>query len=181
MTINVIKAWQILKKLFSSYESKILNDLFIKLWIIILIINQNVIDYVRRFKKTLQDIRRMIVEMFINDNILILYFHLDLDAKYEQYQKHYAQTHDIMFVELNFERRINYAINKFLNICVNHFVFVEFVVIMTIIVFIFAFAIKNLIIIQMKKCTHCERYYHVKSECRDEHSHLKRNHQSRKD
>ncbi len=37
--INVIKTWQIFKKSFSSCESKILNDLFIKLWIIILIIS----------------------------------------------------------------------------------------------------------------------------------------------
>jgi hypothetical protein len=37
--INVIKTWQIFKKSFSSCESKILNNLFIKLWIIILIIN----------------------------------------------------------------------------------------------------------------------------------------------
>jgi hypothetical protein len=51
---------------------------------------------------------------------------------------------------------------------------------MTIIVFIFAFAIKNVIIIQMKKCTHCDRHYHVKNECRNKHSHLKRDHQSRK-
>ncbi len=51
--INVIKTWQILKKSFSSCESKILNDLLIKLWIITLIISQNVIDYARRFKKTL--------------------------------------------------------------------------------------------------------------------------------
>ncbi len=179
--INVTKAWQILKKSFSSCESKILNDLFIKLWIIILIISQNVIDYARRFKKTLQDIWRIITKMLINDNILILYFHLDLDAKYEQYRKHYAQTHDIVSVEFNLERRINYAINKFLNICVNRFVFVEFVVIMTIIVFISAFAIKNVIIIQMKKCTHCDRHYHVKSECRNKHSHLKQKYQSRKD
>ncbi len=179
--INVIRAWQILKKSFSSCESKVLNDLLIKLWIIILVISQNVIDYVRRFKRTLQDIREMITEVLINDNILILYFHLDLDAKYEQYREHYAQTHDIVFVEFNLEKKINYAINKFLNICVNRFVFVEFVVIMTVIVSIFAFAIKNLIIIQMKKCTHCERYYHVKSECRNKHFHLKRNHQSRKD
>ncbi len=180
--INVIKAWQILKKSFNSFESKILNDLFIKLWIIILIISQNVIDYVRRFKKTLQNIREMIIEMFINDNILILYFHLDLDAKYEQYRKHYAQTHDIVSVEFNLERKINYAINKFLNTCVNRFAFVEFVVIMTITVSVsvFSLAIKNQIIIQMKYCTHCERYYHVKSECRDKHFHLKRDHQSRK-
>jgi hypothetical protein len=178
--INVIKTWQILKKSFSSCESKILNDLLIKLWIITLVINQNVIDYVRRFKKTLQDIRKMIIERLINDNILILYFHLDLDAKYEQYREHYVQTHHIVSVEFNFEKRINYAINKFLNICVNRFAFVEFVVNMIVIVFISAFAVKNLIIIQMKKCTHCERYYHVKSECRDKHSHLKRNHQSRK-
>ncbi len=145
--INVIKSWQIFKKSFSSCESKILDDLFIKLWIIILIISQNIIDYARQFKKTLQNIRSIITKMFINDNILILYFHFDLDAKYEQYRKHYAQTHDIVFIELHFERKINYAINKFLNICVNRFVLVEFVVIMTIIVFISAFAIKNVIII----------------------------------
>jgi hypothetical protein len=122
----------------------------------------------------------MIIEMFINDNILILYFHLDFDAKYEQYRKHYAQTHDIVFVVFNLAMKINYAINKFLNICVNRFVFDEFVVIMTIIVFISAFAIKNMIIIQMKKCSHCERYYHTKSECRNKHFHLKRDHQSRR-
>ncbi len=175
--INVIKTWQILKKSFSSCESKVLNDLFIKLWIIILIINQDVIDYARRFKKTLQDIRKMIIEMFINDNILILYFHFDLDAKYEQYRKHYAQTHDIVFIEFNLAMKINYAINKFLNICVNRFVFVESIVIMTVIVNIFSLVvleIKNVVIIQMKHCTHCERNYHVKNECRDKHSHLKR-------
>ncbi len=178
--INVIKTWQILKKSFSSCDSEILNDLLIKLWIIILINSQNVIDYARRFKKTLQDIRKMIIEMFINDNILILYFHFNFDAKYEQYRKHYAQTHDIVFVELNLERRINYAINKFLNICVNRFIFVDFVVIMTIIIFIFAFANKNMIIIQIKKYIYCERYYHVKNKCRDKHSHLKRDHQNRR-
>ncbi len=170
--INVIKTWQIFKKSFNSCESKILNDLFIKLWIIILIINQNVIDYARRFKKTLQDIRKMIIEMFINDNILILYFHFDLDAKYEQYRKHYAQTHDIVSVEFNFAMKINYAINKFLNICVNRFVFVELIVIMTIIVNISSFVvleIKNVVIIQMKHCIHCERNYHVKNECRNKH------------
>ncbi len=118
--------------------------------------------------------------MLINDNILILYFHLDFDAKYEQYRKHYVQTHNIMFVEFNLEKKINYAINKFLNICANRFVLVEFVVIMTIIVFNFMFAIKDVIIIQIKKCIHCERYYHVKNECRDKHFHLKRNHQNRK-
>jgi hypothetical protein len=37
--INVIKTWQIFKKSFNSCESEILNNLFIKLWIIILIIN----------------------------------------------------------------------------------------------------------------------------------------------
>jgi hypothetical protein len=145
--INVIKTWQSLKKSFSSCKSKILNDLFIKLWIIILIISQNVIDYVRRVKKTLQDIRKMIIEMLINNNILILYFYLDFDAKYEQYRKHYVQTHDIVFTKFNLERKIHYAINRFLNICVNHFIFVEFVVIMTIIVFISAFVVNNLIII----------------------------------
>ncbi len=48
---------------------------------------------------------------------------------------------------------------------------------MTVIVNIFSlvvFEIKNVVIIQIKHCTHCECYYHVKSECRNKHSHLKR-------
>jgi hypothetical protein len=115
--------------------------------------------------------------MFINDNILILYFHFDLDAKYEQYWKHYVQTHDVVFIKFNLAMRINYAINKFLNICVNRFVFVKSIVIMTIIVNISSFVvfeIKIVVIIQMKHCTHCKRIYHVKSECRNKHSHFKR-------
>ncbi len=79
-----------------------------------------------------------------------------------------------MFVESNFEKRINYVINKFLYICVNHFVFVESVVIMIVIVNVFSFAFKNVIIIQIKYCTHCKKNYHVKNKCRNKYSHLKR-------
>ncbi len=64
-----------------------------------------------------------------------------------------------------------------MNICVNRFVFVELIVIMIVIVNVFSFAvfeIKNVVIIQMKHCTHCERYYHVKNECRNKHFHFKR-------
>jgi hypothetical protein len=32
----------------------------------------------------------------------------------------------------------------------------------------------------MKKYTHCNRYYYVKNECQNKHSHLKRDHQNRK-
>ncbi len=117
--------------------------------------------------------------MSINDNILILYFHFDFDTKYEQYRKHYAQTHDIVLVVFNSKRRINYAINIFLNICVNRFVFVEFVMIMIIIAFLRHFSSqqenKNVVIIQIKYCTHCKRYYHANNECQNKHSHLKRN------
>jgi L-lactate permease len=88
--INVVKTCQILKKSFSLNEFEMLNDFFVKFWIIILIISQNVIDYARRFKKTLQNMRDMIIEMLINKNLLILYFHFDLDSKYEQYRKHYV-------------------------------------------------------------------------------------------
>jgi hypothetical protein len=53
--INAKNAWKILKNSFSSFESKILNDLLIKLWIIIFVNNQNVTNYVRRFKMTMQN------------------------------------------------------------------------------------------------------------------------------
>jgi hypothetical protein len=51
--INAKNAWKILKNSFSSFESKMLNDLLIKFWIIILVNNQNVTNYVRRFKMTM--------------------------------------------------------------------------------------------------------------------------------
>ncbi len=81
--INAKNAWKILKNSFNSFESKMLNDLLIKLWIIILVNNQNVTNYTRRFKMTMQNIRRMIINVSINDNFFILYFHLNLDAKFE--------------------------------------------------------------------------------------------------
>ncbi len=104
--INAKNAWKILKNSFSSFESKMLNDLLIKLWIIILINNQNATNYARRFKITMQNIREMIINVSINDNFFILYFHLSLDAKYEQYREHYTQTHEIVLNESNSSRNI---------------------------------------------------------------------------
>ncbi len=81
--INAKNAWKILKNSFNLFESKMLNDFLIKLWIITFVNNQNVTNYVRRFKMTMQNIRRMIINVSINDNLFILYFHLNLDAKFE--------------------------------------------------------------------------------------------------
>jgi hypothetical protein len=81
--INAKNAWKISKNSFNSFESKMLNDLLIKLWIIIFVNNQNVTNYVRRFKMTMQNIRRMIINVSINDDHFILYFHLNFDAKFE--------------------------------------------------------------------------------------------------
>jgi hypothetical protein len=61
----------------------------------------------------------MIINVSINDNLFILYFHSDLDAKFEQYREHYAQTHEIVSNESSLIKNINYAINRFLNIYVN--------------------------------------------------------------
>ncbi len=124
----------------------------------------------------------MIINVLINDNLLILYFHLNFDVKFEQYQKHYAQIHEIVLNESNFFRNINYAINRFLNICVNRFVSREstFVIIVIVFVFISNFAfldkiqsnaqlkIKNVIIIIVKMCFICDKKFHTMSECREQ-------------
>jgi L-lactate permease len=68
--INAKNAWKILKNSFNSFESKMLNDLLIKLWIIILVNNQNATNYARRFKTTMQNIRETIINVSINDNFL---------------------------------------------------------------------------------------------------------------
>jgi hypothetical protein len=48
--INAKNVWKILKNSFNSFKSKMLNNLLIKFWIIILVNNQNVTNYVRQFK-----------------------------------------------------------------------------------------------------------------------------------
>ncbi len=112
--------------------------------------------------------------------MIILYFHLSLDTKFEQYREHYAQTHEIVSNESNLSRNINYAINRFLNICVNRSVSKEstLVMIVTTFVSILAFLdkvqsdvqskIKNVIIITIKKCIFCEKKFHTTNECREQ-------------
>ncbi len=128
----------------------------------------------------MQNIRRMIINVSINDNLLILYFHLRLDAKFEQYRKHYAQTHEIVSNESNSSMNINYAINRFLNICVNRSASRKSTLVMIVIALasILTFLdkvqsdaqskIKNVIIIIVKKCISCEKKFHTTSECREQ-------------
>jgi hypothetical protein len=156
-----------------------LNDLLIKLWIITFVNSQNVTNYARRFKTTMQNIRRMIIYVSINDNLFILYFHLSLDAKFEQYREHYAQIHEIVSNESNLIKSINYAINRFSNTCINRSISRESTLVMTVITFVSnssfdkiqsnAFSeIKNIVIIIVKMCTICEKKYHTTSEHREQ-------------
>jgi hypothetical protein len=186
--INAKNAWKILKNSFSSFKSKMLNDLLIKFWIIIFVNNQNVINYVRRFKMIMQNIRKMIINVSINDNFFILYFHLNLNAKFEQYREHYAQTHKIVSNELNSIKNINYAINRFLNICVNRSILKKSTFVMIVIIFVSVSnlfldkiqsnaqsKIKNVVIIIVKMCIICEKKYHTTSEYRKQFN-FKRDH-----
>jgi hypothetical protein len=149
-----------------------LKDLLIKLWIIIFVNNQNVTNYVRRFKMTMQNIRRMIINVSINDNFFILYFHLNLDAKFEQYREHYAQIYEIVLNESNSIKNINYAINRFLNICVNCLISKKLTFVMIVIIFVSnsfldkiqlkaQLKIKNVVIIIVKMCIICDKKYHT--------------------
>ncbi len=167
--INAKNAWKILKNSFSSFESKMLNDLLIKLWIIIFVNNQNVTNYARWFKMTMQNIRKMIINVSINDNLFILYFHLNLDAKFEQYREHYVQIHEIVSNKSNSTKDINYAINRFLNICVNRSISKKLTLVMIVITFVSNLffdkvqsnaqsEIKNVVIIIVKMCIICSRY-----------------------
>ncbi len=177
--INAKNAWKILKNSFSSFESKMLNDLLIKLWIIIFVNNQNVTNYARRFKMIMQNIRKIIINVSINDNLFILYFHLNFDAKFEQYREYHAQTHEIVSNESNLIISINYAINRFLNICVNRSISKESIFVMIVITFVsHSFfdkiqsdalsKIKNVVIIIVKMCIICEKKYHTTSEHREQ-------------
>ncbi len=175
--INANNAWKIVKNSFSSFESKMLNDLLIKLWIIIFVNNQNVTNYIRRFKMIMQNIREMIINVSINDNFFILYFHLNIDAKFEQYREHYAQIHEIVSNESNSIKSINYAINRFLNICVNRSISRKLTFVIIVITFVSnsffdkiqlnaQSKIKNVVIIIVKMCIICEKKYHTTNEHR---------------
>jgi hypothetical protein len=84
----------------------------------------------------MQNIRKIIIYVSINDNFFILYFHLNFDAKLKQYREHYAQIHEIVSNESNFVKSINYAINRFLNICVNRSISKKSIFVMIIIIFV---------------------------------------------
>ncbi len=84
----------------------------------------------------MQNIRRMIIYVSMNDNLFILYFHLNFDANFEQYREHNAQIHEIVSNESNFVKDINYAINQFLSICVNRSILKESTLVMIVITFV---------------------------------------------
>ncbi len=124
----------------------------------------------------------MIINVLINDNFFILYFYLNLDAKFKQYREHYTQTHEIVSNESNSFQDINYAINRFLNIYVNRFVSRKSTFVMIVIVFVYisnlAFfdkiqsnaqsRIKNVIIIIVKMCIICDKNFHTTNEYREQ-------------
>jgi hypothetical protein len=96
----------------------------------------NITNYVWWFKMMMQNVRKMIIYMSINNNLFILYFHFYFDAKFKQYHEHYVQIHEIMSNESNFVKNINYAINRFLNICVNRLISKKLKFVMIVIIFI---------------------------------------------
>jgi hypothetical protein len=116
----------------------------------------------------MQNIRKMIINVSINNNLFILYFHLNLDAKFEQYREHYVQTHEIVSNESNSIMSINYAINRFLNICVNRSISRKLTLVIIVITFVSNSSfdkiqlnaqseIKNVVIIIVKMCIICEK------------------------
>jgi hypothetical protein len=103
------------------------------------------------------------------------------EAKFEQYREHYAQTHEIVSNESNSTKNINYAINRFLNICVNRSIPKKSTLVMIIITFVFVsnsfldkiqsdaqLKIKNVVIIIVKMCIICEKKYHTTNEHREQ-------------
>jgi hypothetical protein len=84
----------------------------------------------------MQNIRKMIINVLINNNLFILYFHLNLDAKFKQYREHYTQTYEIVLNESNSIKNINYAINRFLNIYVNRLILKKLTIVMIVIIFV---------------------------------------------
>jgi hypothetical protein len=148
-------------------------------WTHILVNNQNVTNYARRFKMMMQNIRKMIINMSINDNFFILYFHLNLVTKFEQYREHYVQIHEIVLNESNSIKNINYAINRFLNICVNRSISKKSTFVMIVITFVSnsffdkiqsnaQLKIKNVVIIIVKMCIICDKKYHTTNEHREQ-------------
>ncbi len=123
----------------------------------------------------MQNIQRMIINVSINDNIFILYFYLNFDAKFEQYREQYAQIHEIVSNESNSIKNINYAINQFLNICVNRSISKKSTLGMIVIILVSnsffdniqfnaQLKIKNVVIIIIKMCIICEKKYHTTSK-----------------
>jgi hypothetical protein len=87
----------------------------------------------------MQNIRKMIINVSINNNLFILYFYLNFNAKFKQYREYYAQIDEIMLNKSKSTKDINYAINQFLNICVNHLISKKLTLVIIVIIFHFEF------------------------------------------
>ncbi len=64
----------------------------------------------------MQNIREMIIHVSINNSLFILYFPLNLDAKFEQYREHYAQIHEIVSNESNSAKVLSYKASMYCSI-----------------------------------------------------------------
>ena len=83
--INAVETYKILKKNFIFKSVDIVNDAFHKLFNIHLKDYFSVDAYVNKFRNTINKLKILSFKMILNDNLLIYWFHMNLNFNYDQY------------------------------------------------------------------------------------------------
>ena len=188
--INAIKTYKIFEENFIFKSAGIVNDAFHKLF------NTRLKDYfsagvyVNKFRNTVDELKIFSFKMILNDNLLIYWFHMNLDFNYDQYRKNYIQIHEVFNDNDEVKQFFSEVMTRFLNIIRN---FMNNITVSSMTSVTVAFivssnvqsgAISNfnsrIIIKLIQHCIYCNKDYHTEKRCEVKFSHLKRERKKRK-
>jgi hypothetical protein len=162
---NFVVIWNKLEKNFQSRDSNFFNDAFRKLNDFTLIDCISSSDYVSRFRLVVNELQRFFIKMKLNENWLIYRFHFNLNSNHSAYFESYSQNHESFKTDDILKHTLNFVMQRFENIVKNLVKINVSVVIMFVVI---ASEMK-----MIKHCTHCDKDFHIKEECRKKHFHLK--------
>ena len=189
--INAVETYKILEKNFIFKNADIVNDAFHKLFNIRLKNYFSIDAYINKFRNTIDELKIFSFKMILNDNLLIYWFHINLNFNYDQYQKNYIQIHEIFNDNDEIKQFFSEIMTRFLNIMRN---FTNNIIINNITSVTIASIILNnvqnetisnsnsrIIIKLIQHCIYYNKDYHIEKWCEIKFFHLKRERKKRKE
>ena len=165
------EAWTLIKNENKPKGSSIFNSLFYKRDHLTLSTGKSHTDYVNPYQQLLCKIQEMLSAIKIDINESIYKFHAGLGKDYASYISRYTQTHNAFDKDNDAAYTLDYAIRRFLNICVDPNSSQREA----------PLSLHALVSTKPSKppavkCTYCGKYRHKEDKCWFKHLYLKPDH-----